>query len=146
MKQEFIEAVDNNDTQKVLFLLKKSLPNPIDDKNYAYVTAAEFGNVILVQTFLNDPMVDPNAYRNSAVTLAVKNGHSDIVELLLKDNRIDFSFSKSIMIRKAYYQDKFKIATLLFSNSSVKNILKEFDLELFHRLNNQAVKDKIVKF
>ena len=44
--------------------------------------------LVLVRVLLADPRVDPTAENNYAVKLASQNGHTKVVELLLKDPKV----------------------------------------------------------
>jgi ankyrin repeat protein len=53
-----------------------------------FKTACSTGNLHRVQQLLLNPSINPQYANNEPLELAMKNGHKDIVNLLLKDHRV----------------------------------------------------------
>jgi len=83
-------AIYHGKTECIRVLLEFLDQNYIENK--ALVKACARGEVETVRTLLMDPTIDPSAFRNSALRMAVKNvictnATTDIVHLLLEDPR-----------------------------------------------------------
>jgi len=63
-----------------------SLNDHVDE---AFSFSCKEGNADLVNWFLEKKKVNPAALNNLAIRLAVEKGHAAIVEILLKDPRVD---------------------------------------------------------
>ena len=95
MNQEFIDAIQKGDTDKVKLLLTNPKVNPAADNNHAIQSASVNGRTGVVRLLLNDPRVDPADDNNFAIRLASGQGHIEIVRLLLADPRVDWRLAST---------------------------------------------------
>jgi len=97
--------------------LKKFKP-AIEFKNTKdFLNASEVGNTNIVKELLS--IIDPSIRNNFAIRFAAKNGHKDVVELLLKDSRVDPGARDNEAIRYAAYYGHKKTVELLLEDSRV---------------------------
>lgn len=92
-------ARGKNEVLKIVLQDKRI--DPSKDCNKPIKVAAQFGNLQAVKMLLNDNRVDPSEKDiqtdeyNYALNQAIENGHSDIVQLLLKDKRVSSKIKKN---------------------------------------------------
>ncbi len=86
-KGVLLTAIRYNRIHIVLRLLE--LQPPIKVKNKAIQKACRFGRCEILRYLLSDPEVDPTLDENLALYVAIENGHTHIVEILMEDDRID---------------------------------------------------------
>src|SRR5687768_15300647 len=79
-----------------------------------FVQACREYNIVVVKDLLAKG-VDPAAYNNLAIRYACKNGHTDIVKMLLNDTRVDHNYA----IRVACYNGHIDIVKLLLADTRV---------------------------
>ena len=67
---------------------------PVSDSivyNYAFLYAAEHGDLEIVKELLNDPRVNIHKIGRNALRLAAVKKHLDIVKLLIADERLSWA-------------------------------------------------------
>jgi hypothetical protein len=57
--------------------------------------------VLAVERLLKDPRINPSANHNYAIRWAGRNGHKEVVQLLLDDPRTDLTEDRDIVIKYA---------------------------------------------
>jgi ankyrin repeat protein len=115
-------------------------------KQNPFSKAIRNNDIKQVRLLLNDKEVVPSLDLNFPIQLASKNGYIDIVELLLKDKRVDPSDSCNLSIRLASKKCYIDIVELLWKNKLVKKTLKNDNEELYNKLIQQDIKNKVSKF
>jgi hypothetical protein len=142
--KKLIEAVKNGHFAEVERLLRDPIVTPAYNDNIIIKLAAENGHLEIVQLLLRDPRVDPcnmtrekfnpaitkgkdkrDAYtsnetgpENAPVNLATKNGHTKVVEVLLKDQRVNQTNDHHETIKYAAKLGWLEIVNLLLTNSN----------------------------
>jgi len=87
-------AIARGNNNLVDILLKDDRIDPSADYNRPIKVAAQFGNLNAVKSLLADKRVDPSAadqsaeQENFAINTAAENDHLEVVEVLLKDDRV----------------------------------------------------------
>jgi hypothetical protein len=160
-QDEFYEAIENKNTEKVALLLKDSNVNPAANDNWAIGSASYDGSFKIVKLLLNDPRVDPSDYDNYAFRQSVKNTHIRIFKLLLNDPRVDPSDSNNNAIRLSFYdipeslfgykpnftyKKKAYILNQLWKNKNVKNTIQNNQLKIYNQLIKKELQHKIDGF
>lgn len=76
--------------------------DPNAETNDMFINLAESGQTVGVRAMLNEtPGLDPSARNNQALRRAVRNGHTDIVQMLLMDPRIRLSREDALALQKS---------------------------------------------
>lgn len=84
-----IQAIYNRNVDEVKSILEAGEIDPaIEDDYYPITIAAVVGNVDIVKTLLEDDRVDASIKSNHALYLAAIYGHTEIVDLLLKNSKV----------------------------------------------------------
>jgi ankyrin repeat protein len=78
--------------------------------------------------------------------MASKNGHTEVVKLLLEDERVDPSTNKNWAIRQAYKREYINVIKLLLKHSKVKETLQNKNIYLYNKLIQLNIKSKIEDF
>ena len=89
MNNEFINAVETGNIDKVRLLLENPEIDPATNNNEAIRVASGRGHTEVVRMLLADPRTNPASNNNYPIRLASKNGHTEIVKLLLADPRTE---------------------------------------------------------
>jgi len=82
----FICAVETGMIDTVNFFLDNGLVDPAADDNAAITNA---NRIEIIELLLKHPSVDPSVRKNEAICKAVRIGNEKIVNLLLKDRRVN---------------------------------------------------------
>ena len=114
-----------------------------DNINRGLVMAAEAGDVTWIKTFLICPQISINLGNQEGFTsliMAARKGYTEIVELLLRDHRIDTNKYNSVNGKTALIvaseEGKWKVVELLLSNPQID--LEISDIEGNTALNKAA--------
>ena len=101
-----------------------------------------------VSLLLTDKRVDPSHDLNHPIRYSSHHGHIEIIKLLLKDKRVDPSDYNNWAIRGTAASEKlsFEILDLLWNDTRVKTTLKNNNLELYNKLVEQDIKNKVSEF
>jgi ankyrin repeat protein len=175
-QNEFIEAIKNNNIKEFNILLKDKRVNAAYNDSYAIHLAAENGYFEIFKTLLKEPNVNHNNKYGRSIIDASFYGHTDIVLLLLQDSDLDdfyicytilnaakyghIELTKALLkqssvnptefnntaIIDAYDNKKFDIVKLLWNDKRVKNTLQKDHKELYDKLLNKDIQNKISKF
>ncbi len=119
MNDEFIEAAEIGDTDKIKLLLTNSEVNPAALDNEAIRLASYNDRTEVVKLLLGDPRVDPAGNDNEAIRGASQNGHTEVVRLLLNDPRVDPTANNNHAIRLALKEHQEEIVKLLLTDPRV---------------------------
>jgi len=119
MNDEFIEAIKNNDIERVKTLLQDKGVDPSAYNNIAIIIAAMNGYTEIVKILLKDKRVDPSAWNNQAIRYAAENGRMEVVRLLLRDGRADPSTLDNYAIRYAARQGHSDVVKILLQDGRV---------------------------
>jgi hypothetical protein len=95
LQEEFENACNDGDVQKVRRLLKSPSVDPRLNEANPMVYAASCGWWELVRELILDGRTDPTAGNNAVIKIASGRGNFPTVQLLLNDSRIDPSASKN---------------------------------------------------
>lgn len=96
-KQEFFNAIKNNEIEVVKVFLDKGINVNLQDENYyrtALIWAAIKGHEQIVEILLKVKNIDvnlPDDYNRTAFIWATKKNHKKIVEMLVKVEGIDLT-------------------------------------------------------
>ena len=126
--------------------LKHKMINPALNYNWATRSACYNGKMDFVKLLLKDNRVDPSDNKNEAFLLAIKSGHIDIVTLLLNDPRINPCDCQHSAIVEAFQNRHINILNILWKDKRLKNALKNEDEELYKKLINDDVQNKVSDF
>ena len=85
----------------------------------AFCYFCEFGDAEIVKHLINKRGIDPSLDFQAAVIAAIRNKHSDVLEVLLADKRIDPSENCGIALDKATFYDKTRCVKLLLNDKRV---------------------------
>ncbi|KAJ3317385.1 hypothetical protein HDV06_001675 [Boothiomyces sp. JEL0866] len=103
----------------IVDLLLDFAVDPSLSQNEPIREASSRGFSKIVALLLSQPLVDPNRApykKETALTLAVVNGHVDTVKILLDSPRVDPSVNESMAFREAAKKDCLQIIELLLDN------------------------------
>lgn len=149
-QEQFKEAIEKNNLTKIQLLLNDNRFDPSAYNNYytlfAIVFASQNGHSDIVKLLLSDPRVDPTDDNNFSIIMASKNGHREVVKLLLNDNRIIPAKYSNYAIQQACQNGHTDIVQLLWQNKKVKNTLKYDNLELYNKLIQRDITNKLNGF
>ncbi|MFA5154027.1 MAG: ankyrin repeat domain-containing protein [Clostridia bacterium] len=67
---------------------KDGIRYDLPDKHYGFRQAASNGHLECVRLFLQHPATEPDYRRNFALKHALRNGHNDVVKLLMSNNKV----------------------------------------------------------
>jgi len=83
--------------------------------------ASELGHVDILRLLLSEPDVDVNATigYETALSNAVRNGHNEVVEILLKDERIQVNQNKGVALFTACESNKLDAVRLLLQHPDI---------------------------
>jgi ankyrin repeat protein len=84
------------DKRRIVELLAFKNLDPSSRQNLALRTLSYIGNKELVEILLQNPKLNMNANFNDSLCLACSTGRLDVVDLLLKDGRLDPTIPSSI--------------------------------------------------
>jgi len=143
--QEFIDAVNDNNVDRVKILLRDSRVDPSVNNNWAIKWAADRGLTGIVKALLNDGRVDPAAGNNYAIRWAAGGGHMEVVKALLNDGRADPSAENNNAIIWAAGSGLVEVVELLLQdprvdwrvikdNPLVKDLLKQQNEQMKNQL------------
>lgn len=130
------KAVLEKGDEKVFFdLLKISQVSPDFYGNYLIRQAACLGRTNLVRCLLRRE-VDPSSENSNALILAIRGGHIDVVDLLLKDGRANPTIEGYKPLMEAIRENQIEIAKRLIQDSRVKD--SPFNLEPLEHAANKG--------
>jgi hypothetical protein len=115
-------------------------------KQQKFNNAAYDRNLLLMQSLLKHPEVDPTINDNQAIRCAALRGHTDVIELLLTDLRVNPSDGDNFAIVEAYNHNFPKTVQLLWSDKRIKDTLNSQKPELYEILKKQDIENKISDF
>jgi ankyrin repeat protein len=123
----------------VKFLLTIKKVDPSAQNNISFWNAVENGYIELVDLFLQDGRINsgtksPNGLY--AIEIASYKGYAGIVELLLKDDRIDPSINNNLSLKYAVNENRYRILELLLADSRTDPSVLAIDIDL------QIISDK----
>jgi ankyrin repeat protein len=142
-------ASENGHIEIVKLLLKDDRVDPTSIYNQSLSNAAAKGHLDIVELLLNDSRVilnDPESPNNYAMKLATQNKHNHIVKLLHKDGRMNPAYCGNEAITVANNQDNQELVDLFWSDKRVKDTLKEDRYDLYNKLIQKDIKNKIKNF
>jgi ankyrin repeat protein len=118
---EMIKSIRNNDVAQVKLLLLSDSIDLIDDNPISCASSRGFTEI--VQLLLNDGRADPTDDSNYALYIASKNGHIEVVRLLLQwssgTKRVDPTADDNCAIRIASENGHIEIVLLLLQDPRV---------------------------
>src|SRR5690242_11789303 len=94
----------------------KKKKEPEKDLNARFLKEAKKGNTEAVAELLQDPRVDvthEDDDKFNALDLACREGHAGVVEVLLKDGRIDPSARNNLAVYVAAWKGRLEVLKLL---------------------------------
>jgi ankyrin repeat protein len=138
------EAAKYGCYETVEFLLKDSRVDPSDDFNYAISCAIRSGHIKVFNLLIKNERI-LNSNLNTAFVNACKIGDVDIVNSLLKTNKVNLTFDNNSPIYNAFQYKRYDIIKLLYEYKDVKESLKE-DNGLLNSINSFLLNNKINKF
>jgi hypothetical protein len=86
--------------------------------NEEFILAAKTGDITVVERLLQAG-IDPSASDNSAIRMAVWNGHFAVVERLLQDERVDPSASDNRAVQLAAWNSHIAVVERLLQDTRV---------------------------
>ncbi len=97
----------------------QEIENPYDNDDVVdpLVLASQYGNIDVVKVLLADVRVNPAEYNNQALQNTIICGFAEIVELLLKDPRVDPT--KGDLLYLAVLEGDAKIVKILLADSRI---------------------------
>lgn len=106
------------------------------------------GNITIIKLLLSmENFKNEDISYNEAIQEAAKEGHLDIVELLINDNRIDPSQNRNIASSWASIYGHYNISKILFSDLRVRNTLASNYPQLYNNLiKEEKLNNKIGNF
>jgi ankyrin repeat protein len=106
-KEFLLEAAEHANHALVLSLLQTYGVDPLYCGAYAFICACEDGDYKVAKYYMFDIKdFDPSIQNNLALSKASANGHLEIIELLLSDDRVNPSATSNYTIsRNQYYQN-----------------------------------------
>jgi hypothetical protein len=131
----FSFALKTRDTDMMYWAIENGATNLNIGNNEAIQMASEIGDSKLVKLLLKDPIVDPVAnttdgkrydqdQTNFCIRRAVKNGHLDVVRVLLEDGRSDPAYKSNSALSSALLNNDEKMCKLLLTDERVNNAIK----------------------
>jgi ankyrin repeat protein len=175
-QNEFIKAIKNKNIKEFNILLKDERVDAASNDSYAIHLAAENGCFEIFKTLLKEPNVKHNNKYGKAIIEASFYGHTDIVLLLLQKLYLDdpyicyaalnaaryghIELTKALLkqssvnptefnntaIIDAYDNKKIEIVKLLWNDQRVKNTLQKDHEELYDKLLNKDIENKLNAF
>lgn len=145
-QKEFNNAILLNNIKEIKILLTSKDVNPDYNNSKALICASRDGFIDIVKLLLMDTRVHPSGFSNSALCFAAEAGNIDIMKLLLKDNRVLPFEQCNYAIISANDKNKIKAVKLLWKKPEVKRTLKKDNIELYNKLKNKDIKDKLLIF
>ena len=109
---------------------KKYIKSKIDIDDIKKVS--KYGLTDEVKRLLNKG-VDPSVKDNEAIRMASKNGHTDVVRLLLQDKRVDPIDDGNYAIRLASRNGYTEVVKLLLQDRRVKDTLSKEEIEKYKK-------------
>lgn len=114
-------------TEAARWLLHNYPLKPYLDNGLLFIKACEYGFTEAVKLWLQDRRrINPAANKQEALRLASKNGHIEIVKLLLADRRVKPQAKESEALRKASRHGYIKIVKLLLADPRVQPQAKNY--------------------
>lgn len=112
----FTQLLENKIYHNILLkLLQQQCEYHIAEwKNCAIRVAANKGYTSIVNHLLHDLQVDVTNSNNYIIVSASRQGHIEIVRLLLDDHRFNFKHIRNIVCREAIKNDKDKLLLMMF--------------------------------
>ena len=120
-KQQFEEAVKENNIEKVNYFLTNKIFNPAFNNSWAFRYSAKMGYLEIIKSLLKNKTSNPASSRNRAIKYASKEKHSEIVKLLWDDQRVQNEFKRTIRLNSKEYNIYQEIKELV-----KKEKIKEF--------------------
>jgi hypothetical protein len=88
----FEDYIEKNDVQNIQLILNKRQKYTQEDQkllNWGFIHSSSCGFLKIIETLLNNNLVDPSENNCLAFRMAAENGYLNIVKLLLKDKRVN---------------------------------------------------------
>jgi hypothetical protein len=104
----------------LIYFKDKKLLTP-DLMNPLLISACEYNKPEMLSLIIE--YGDPTQHNNHLLMYAIKNGHEDIFEILLKDPRIDPSVSNNKALKIAHELTRFDIVELLITDARVNPMI-----------------------
>jgi hypothetical protein len=115
----------------------------LKNKFSSYLEKNDFKNIELL---LQNKNFNPSFHIDSPIRNASLLGYIKIVKLLLNDSRVNPSSLFNASISNAVSNKHSEVVKLLWRDPRVKNTLLDDDIELYHKLKNDDIKNKIRDF
>jgi len=152
--QVFMDACKNGNTDIVdvwLMMDIVEIKSPIFDDTGPICEASTFGNVEVVDRLLQYTkkrlMVDPPESKNVALMYAINNGHINVVDRLLQDDRVDPSSHDNIAFRLACnYNGHINVVDRLLQDDRVDPLIFDnYTARLAAAYSNIAIFDRLIQ-
>ena len=117
----FSHALEANDLGMIKVLLKDGRADTSRLQHRIIATLLEAGDVYTFKQLLSNPesRVDPSSDNNYAIRMSCKNGHLELVELLLKHPMVSPQAEDDYCIRLASQNGHVEIVKLLLADDRV---------------------------
>lgn len=141
-------AAEHGHSRILRLLLKDERVNPACDNSYALSLAAEHGKLTCFKLLYNDnrtELFDKERKQYESLSLASANGHTKIVEILLKNKKIRYSKHVEQAFRDANEQKHYKTAYQFFYGN-IKKMIKEDNFDVFGDFKIYLQMEKINNF
>ena len=140
-------AAKNGYTYIVELLLNNENINFFDE-NLVWVIKhpSQNGDIETIKAIINNKRFDITEHIASGIISAAENGYVDIVELFLSDDRLNPLQSHSWAITQANKLKHYNVVTLLWRKTNVKDTLKNDNINLYNKLIQEDIQNKVSKF
>ena len=98
-----------------------------------FINSIECNDFEKFESFIKDPMFNPSFDDNYAIEKTVIYDNTDMLKLLLKDERVDPSALNNSAFNWAYDLNNQQICELLWSHKLIKKTLKNDCLEAYNK-------------
>ena len=118
------------------------------DENIKWVIGypSQNGDIETLKAIINIEKFDITDYIICGIISAAENGHSDIVDLLLNDKRINPLLSYAWAFMQAYKLEHHNVVDLLWKKTNVKHCIKKDHIYLYNELTQKYIKNKVNEF
>ena len=145
-QEEFEEAVQNNDIDKFKSLINDSDIFIAYREDTALRISVSNGNYEMVKLLLETGKTSPKTFNSKCLHYAVIEGFIDIVELLLEDKRADPAADENSCIIHAILNEKWDLALILWKDDRVKDTLENDDKDMYNKVIEKILQNKITEF
>jgi hypothetical protein len=103
-------------------------------------------NIKNIENLINNENVDPSEFDNNAIIKASYEGNIDVIKLLLSDLRVDPSDDLNSAISICLDYNHIEAIKLLWKDKRVKDTLKNNNSNLYKKIFNTVIKNKVCEF